>query len=127
MRLTHKITMQKRDRETLEVEYNPEPDQEHDIVLVLRQDPEDKASTVYLSHEQYDVIADLVWAHRPDTVQDAPAKCGQALATSNTSFLECALNDGHANPRDEDAGPNPAGGYHVTSDGTLFAVPALPF
>ena len=80
MRLTHSVTIGEDDYANVYAEVNTEPDDTHPILVKYSQDD---GAVICLSFEQFDVIAALVRAHRPDNVTDTPIVddvCGATLA-----------------------------------------------
>lgn len=102
MRLTHSVTITIEGRDDLTIEYDPEDT----LPIAISQDPDGEDRKVLLSYEQYDVLADLIWAHRPDRgVPDALITGGTAVTSvvdrcvfgwkTGVGYKQCALRKGH--------------------------------
>lgn len=121
MRLTHTVTIDgSPNRAHLSAHIHPS-EHPYESPVEIRQTGSN--GSVFLTWAEFEAVADLVRTHRPDSAvhEEAPGKCSGRMG----NILECALNDNHVNPIDEHSGPNPVGGYHVTEQGILFAVPAV--
>lgn len=93
MRLTHSVTCYPQDG-TANM-YAEIASDVTDVRPILIRYTEEDGPTVCLSYEQFDVIADLVWAHRPDSaIKDADILCG-ARTDDDADALECCLVAGH--------------------------------
>lgn len=97
MRLTHSVTIGEDEYANIYAEVNTEPDDTHPILIKYADDEGGTAQV--LSYEQFDVIADLVRAHRPDSaIKDAEIatvdRCVFGWETG-VGHKTCALASGH--------------------------------
>lgn len=122
MRLTHFVKLDQDERDSLQASICPAADAVGDASIRISQDvPGGPANVVWLTIAEHDVIADLVWAHRPDTAEEAPVVDDDTCPFKwNTGVGEkrCALSSGHETYPDW---------THVSSEGWTFKpIPARP-